>query len=41
MMAECSKLLVQHTKTNVLLTSDACAGVRNVDCWWSADEDVK
>jgi len=37
----CSKLLVRHTKTNVLQTSDACAAVRNVDCWWNADEDVK
>ena len=40
-MADCSKLSVQHTKTNVLQTSDACAGVRNVDCWWSVDEDAK
>jgi len=22
-------------------TWDACAGVRNGDCWWSADEDAK
>ena len=41
MMADCSKLLVRHMKVNVLQTWDACAGVRNVDCWWSADEDAK
>ena len=41
-MADCSKLSVQHTTTNVLQTWDACAGVRNVDCsWWSVDEDGK
>jgi len=41
MMADGSKLLVRHTKTNVLRTSDACSAVRNVDYWWSADEDAK
>jgi len=41
MMADCSKLLVRHMKVNILQTSVACAGVRNVDCWRSADEVVK
>jgi len=41
MMADCSKLLVRHTTTNVLRTWDACAGVRTVGCWWSVDEDAK
>ena len=34
MMADCSKILVQRTKMNILQTSDACAAVRNVDCWY-------
>ena len=41
MMAHCSKLLVWHTKTNVLRTSDMGAAIRIVSCWWSADEDIK
>jgi len=32
--------LFRHRKINVLQTSDACAAVRIVDCWWNADEDV-
>ena len=36
-----SRLLAQHRKMNVLQTSDACAVVRIVDCWWNADEDVR
>jgi len=41
MTADCSRLLVWHRKMNVLQTLDACAAVRIVDCWWSADEDVR
>ena len=41
MTADCSRLLVRHRKMNVFQTSDACAAVRIVNCWWSADEDVK
>ena len=40
-IADCSKLLILHTKMNVLQTSDAFAAVRYVDWRWSADEDAK
>jgi len=41
MTANYFKLLIRHRKMNVLQTSDACAAVRIVDCWWSAAEDVR